>query len=255
MALTAGQKAQRVLSFLMGFRSQAAVAAMKPFGFKVEDVEEGWTLLRATGLVAVSQVSGDPIDNSFVLALDGWENRWFPVAKATLERRHPAVAAQLFMNLAQQEGAAATLSVSAFLTRYDEMSKGKGKYGDEGKAAAKVLAERGLTKEEIENARTLLTRVGAVDFSDAEIDEAASAAAFEKAQHEMWQWYLEWSQVARTAISSKKVLRLLGFGKSRTSPVVDDGSDDSEDDDVVMTPEPIVPEPVTPVAPGGSPFG
>ena len=235
MALTAGQKVERVLKFLIGFRYKPAVNAMKAHGFTMADVEEGWDLLRATGLVAFSKVTGEPVDNSLILELDAWENRWFPIAKATLDRRHPAVALTLFHNLQQQEGAAATLSVSAFLARYEQMKKGEGAYAAEGKAAIEILAERGLNKDVLDAARGLLSQIGNVDFSDDTDQAAETSAAFEKAQTELWKWYLEWSQVARSCIDNKATLRMLGFGKARSNarPEEEDDGDLGEDDTVI----------------------
>lgn len=257
MALTAGQKVERVLKFLIGFRYKPAVNAMKAHGFTMADVEEGWDLLRATGLVAFSKVTGEPVDNSLVLELDAWENRWFPIAKATLDRRHPAVSQQLFHNLQQQDGAAATLSVSAFLARFDEMSKGKGLYEAEGKAAAKILEARGLTKEVLDTARDLLTQIGTVDFSDESDQAAATAAAFAHAQGELWKWYLEWSQVARTCIDNKATLRMLGFGKARRNAAraeeetTEDEDLEEEEEDDGITPAPVKPvDPASPTGPG-----
>ncbi|RYZ60863.1 MAG: hypothetical protein EOP08_14235 [Proteobacteria bacterium] len=243
MALNAGQKAERVLKFLTGLRSKPAVRALAAYGFTEADADEGWELLRATGRVAFNKVTGDPIDNSLIVEIDGWENRWFPVVRATLDRRFPAVCAQLFLNLTQQVGAAATLSVGMFLERYDEMSAGKGSYGKDGEAAKKILVQRGLTAEEIERARTLLVQIGSIDLSEDDEETQEDPAAFDTAQTDLWKWYLEWSQVARIAITSKPILRTLGFGKPRRASASDESTDDL-DEDVSEPVQPVQPAPV-----------
>lgn len=243
MALNAGQKAERVLKLLISFRTDRIASAMSAYGFTNQDLEEGWMLLRSTGRVRLDRAGGSIIDTSLLTELDAWENRWFPLAKATLERRHPAVAAQIFKNLSQQEGAAVTVSVGTFLERYDAMVAGTGTYGAEGAAAKGVLAQRGLNDAEIEKARTMLTKLGTIETSKV---VAEDPEAFKKAEEALWGWYLEWSQVARTAITQKPLLRAMGFGPARRSK---SGGEEEGEEEEEPVPGPVVePKPVpTPV--------
>ena len=56
--LTVGQKAQRLLAFLMGLGNPANLRALQPYGFGPAEHEEGWTLLRraATNRLAAPRV-------------------------------------------------------------------------------------------------------------------------------------------------------------------------------------------------------
>ncbi len=42
-------------------------------------------------------------------------------------------------------------------------------------------------------------------------DVTGAVEAREAATAEMWSWYLEWSQIARTVIKNRRLLRSLGF--------------------------------------------
>ena len=72
------------------------------------------------------------------------------------------------------------------------------------------------------------------DISDARVVREA-------AEQELWTWYLEWSAIARVAISDRRLLRSLGFlrYKSQASGAEDeDESDDPEDPEDVVEPAP-----------------
>jgi hypothetical protein len=145
----------------MGVRNARVAAAMAGYGFSDADLQEGWTLLQSVSRVKLdgspSRASTDTLDK-----LDAWENRWFPVAIATLERRFPAVHAQVFRNLSQTSGPAVAVSVRTFIERYDAMVSGTGAYGAEGAAAKPVLEARGLTNAVLNEARALLETVGKI---------------------------------------------------------------------------------------------
>jgi len=190
-------------------------------------LQEGWKLLQGVSRVKLDASPANASSNT-IDKLDAWENRWFPIAMATLERRFPAVHAQVFKNLSQTSGPAVAVSVGTFIERFDEMAAGAGAYGAEGVAAATVLAARGLSAAVIAEARGLLDTVGkiAVEPNVASLDEDQEALA--KAEVALWAWYLEWSQIARIAVTQRSLLKQMGFiathTKSDDSDVVVDGS-------------------------------
>ena len=49
-------------------------------------------------------------------------------------------------------------------------------------------------------------------------------AELARAEEAMWGWYLEWGQVARTAIKQRDLLRQLGFLRDRGGAEEEDGS-------------------------------
>ncbi len=52
----------------------------------------------------------------------------------------------------------------------------------------------------------------------------AEEASFDKAERELWAWYLEWSAIARNAIKQRSLLKKLGF-------LQDDGHGPNENDE------------------------
>jgi len=229
--LTIGQKAERVITFLVALRNRRIAAHLAQHGFSQKDLNEGWSLLRditRTSLdVPLDQSDADP---DALRALDAWENKWFAIAAATLKRNAPQSHDWLFRNLSQTEGVAVIVSVGTFVDRLDLLDKpqSEGGLGASGEEAKKILAARGLTKTIIEEAKALLDKLQKVDgpLPDIEKDDAETAS-FDKAEDALWDWYLEWSAIARQAIQKRSYLKQLGF--LRTTPSGKDEEVQDED--------------------------
>lgn len=214
--LTAGQKTQRMLAFLMGLGNREIARALQRYGFDQAALDEGWTLLRQTATV---QLDAPPrqLTREDVERLDAWENLWFPIAGAVLQRHHREVHATVFHKLRQTYGNEVVLSVGTFVTRIDALA-GSG----HGEALA-TLARHGLTEEVLAEARDLLTGVmQPPPVERAEDDDPAVAAA---AQQAMWAYYLLWSAIARSTISDRRLLRKLGFLRKQRDGEEDAGED------------------------------
>jgi hypothetical protein len=232
--LTLGQKADRVLKLLLGLRNPRIAESLAAHGFSDADLAEGWALLQGVTRTRLdSAPTTNSVDPTSLQKLDEWENKWFPVASATLKRRAPEVHAWVFRNLSQTEGEAVVVSVGTFLERLEALTKKKseGGYGPGGKEAKKLLETRGLTKEAVGEAKALLERLGAIVTpsppSPGDKKAKAQEAKFAEAEAALWAYYLEWSEIIRTAIKDRKLLRQLGFlrptgGSSAT------GGDDEE---------------------------
>ncbi|MBN9167701.1 MAG: hypothetical protein BGO98_11155 [Myxococcales bacterium 68-20] len=239
MPMSFGDKAAHVMKFMMALRNPRIASAMAAFGFSDADLQEGWALMNTVGRVKLD-ASGVGNDMSTLEKLDGWENRWFPIVAATLERRFPAVHAQVFKNLSQTEGPAVAVSVRTFIERFDQMAAGAGAYGAEGAQAKAVLEARGLTQTVLNDARALLESIGKVATVDASALQDPKAR--EKAENDLWGWYLEWSQIARTAVTQRVLLRQMGFLPTRRSK-----ANDADDVDVDVDPTTgVITTPVTP---------
>ncbi|HRI66862.1 MAG TPA: hypothetical protein PK156_21595 [Polyangium sp.] len=229
--LTIGQKAERVLTLLLALRNPRIAAALARHGFKNKDLDEGWNLLRA---VTRTRLDVEPdetaMDPDALRTLDEWENQWFGIAAATLQRRAPNVHDWLFRNLSQTDGVEVLVSVGTFLERWDLLDKAEtdGGLGNEGKAAKKLLGERGLTKDTIGEAKVLMEKLRKIDGPLPDLEKiAAEEANFDKAEQELWGWYLEWSAIARKTIKQRSLLLKLGFLRSTSrgdEEVPDDGS-------------------------------
>jgi hypothetical protein len=237
--LTIGQKAERVLKFLLALRNPRIAAVLVQYHFTQEDLDEGWNLLRNVTRTSLDVLPEDaPIDPDALRSLDEWENKWFAIAQATLKRRAPKVHDWVFRNLVQTEGVAVIVSVGTFVERLEQMDKAEkdGGLGAAGKEAKKLLKARGITQETIGAAKALLKKLGQVDGPLPDLEKGATdEATFEEGEKALWGWYLEWSKIARTAIKQRSLLRQLGFlrvtagGKEEVEE--DDDDDDVDDDD------------------------
>jgi hypothetical protein len=116
--LTMGQKVDRVMRLLIGLRNRRIAATLVRHGFTNSDLQEGWSLLqRVTRTQLDAPPEAQAEDPVALRNLDDWENKWFPIAGATLKRRAPQVHAWLFRNLSQTEGPAVIVSVGTFVER------------------------------------------------------------------------------------------------------------------------------------------
>ena len=211
MKLSLGEKTFRVVRFLLGVRNARVAQALAGYGFKQTDMEEGWSLIYALGKGRLAVLPPGPRDMESLLKLDAWENQWFPISQAALERRFPAVAARFFLNLSQTEGPEVTISVRTFVDRFDELAAMPDKYGAEAPKAVELLRERGVTPAVVEEARKLLTTLTQVAEPSDPVDDEEQEEQLIQAEDAMWSWYLEWSKIARVAIKSRVLLRQLGF--------------------------------------------
>lgn len=222
--LTMTEKTERVLKFLVGISKSAhARTQLMASGFRPEDYEEGWTLVRATSKVSFDQVNAAPVDPVVIGDIDVWENMWFPIASATLNRHYPKVNEFVFNNLTQAEGPAVIVTVGTFVERIRRLENldDETKNLPDAALARQLLERRGLTATVMAQAEGLLAQARAfkAPVPDNKEQVAAQQAAAEQA---MWAWYLEWSEIARTHISQRRVLKLLGFLQSRRVEEEDD---------------------------------
>jgi hypothetical protein len=216
-------------------------SSMASHGFTTADQAEGWKLLQAVSDVKLGVTDTAPAQANILTKLDAWENRWFPIAYATLERRFPAVHAQVFNNISQTSGIELLVTVRTLLDRFEAMGAGEGAFGPEGQAAKTMLETRGITPSVISEAKSLLDE--AATFAPGAVKTPAEreqeAAVIAKAEADLWAWYLEWSQIARVAVTQRSLLKEMGFLSSRRS------ADEEEDVDPVTG----IVSPVNPVAP------
>lgn len=231
-----GQKAQRVLKLLLGLRNARVAEALAAHGFTNGDLTEGWSLLQKVTRTSLDEIPTMPAADASLLAqLDTWENRWFPITDAALKRHAPEVHAWMFRNLSQAEGEAVVITVGTFLERLAQLEKKKseGGFGPGGKEARKLLATRGITADVEAEAKELLAKLGVIGAGVADVKKVKSQKAdFEQAEQALWDWYMEWSAIARAAIPERVLLKSLGFLKaSRKGQVGEDEVDEALGDE------------------------
>lgn len=202
--LTLGQKAQRLLQFLMGLGNKRIVRALQPFGFDQAALDEGWALLRLTTASHLDAERPTQPTGEQITRLDAWENRWFPIASAVLKRHHPDVHAKVFLNLSQTQGNQVVVSVGTLVERIDALpATGQGE-------ALATLIRHGLTTEVLDVARGMLAQLRQSPPIE-EPPEGDEPVVDRAAEEAMWSYYLQWSVIARRAISDRRLLRQLGF--------------------------------------------
>jgi len=224
MKLTIGQKAMRVVKFLMGLRHPQVVKALAQHGFTQEQVQRGWALLGGLTEVSFDGLEREPGPNTLV-ELDRFENTWFPIARATLAHHYPEVGAALFRNLPQTQGREVAVTVAIFLDRLGRMQRGEGEFGVAGPAARRLLAERGLRGTALAEGAALIESLQTVrPIEPLRIDRERE----QQAEAALWAWYLEWSAIARVAIRDRRMLRALGFLNSKRHANAEEGDTDGE---------------------------
>ncbi|MEM9491885.1 MAG: hypothetical protein AAGC55_22255 [Myxococcota bacterium] len=210
--LRTGDKVDRVVKFLMGLRDRRVATVLAKHGFSQDELDNGWRLLRAVVGEKLDIPLAGTIDKGVLGQLDAWENRWFPIVRASLTHRFPSIGERVFMNLSQTAGNEVIVSVSTLIERVEALASGTG----EDQAARALLAQRGLDDAAIAAARDLLDTLGTVEAAEPGDSDAVVAQEMQ-AEEAMWGWYLEWSAIARATISDRRLLRLLGFGGRRRS--------------------------------------
>ena len=228
--LTVGQKAVRVVRFLLGLRHYQVAAILKRHGLSEEELARGWALLSRLTEGRMDRVE-PALDEAVVERLDAWENKWFPIASGVLGARMPAVGDHLFRNLAQTSGDEVVVSVGTFLARLERLAlpEGDGGMGAAGAEARELLVRRGIDEGTVREARRLLEEAATMQATPASmVDWGARDAVAEK---DLWGWYLEWSAVARATIDDRRLLRLLGYLRNAQGVVEDAPETDAESDD------------------------
>lgn len=214
---TLGDKASRALTLLMGLRNPRIAQKMERYGFDDAELARGWQLLQATGTVT-RRAAGRPGRAAGAFeALEAWQKEWFAVAEASLTVRFPKAGEELFKNLAPAAGPAVVVTVQKLLERVQRMGAGLEPFGPEGIDARALLTQRGLSAEVIENARALLDAASQIADEPVEAPMSKDPAAVARAEAALWAYYLEWSRIARVAITARSELRQLGFLRSARS--------------------------------------
>ncbi len=227
--LRIGQKAQRTGKLLFGLNNPRVAAKLEPFGYSGAVHQEGWGLLTIVSQHRLATDNELPKNPQILVELDEFENLWFPLAKAMLDRKYSGMSDALFGNLNRTAGQSVAISVTLFVRRLDAMDKGEEPFGEQGPEAREYLRSRGLTDEVVAAAQEHLDAVRDLRTEPAP-DSGPSAAEALEAEEAMWKWYLEWSTIARTVIKDGHLLRSLGFKKRKGR--------NSSSDDIVETDDP-----------------
>ena len=207
-------KMRRVLEFLIGVRDDRVLAALGAHGFTEPVRVQGWELLLALGM---TQATPPPttMANPALSALDEWRGHWLRVVRASLTRDYPQVLATMFAGVDKPKQSSLSV-VALFVQHIEKLERAKDAAS---RGAIAKLHKRGLTSERIQEAKRLVDNAlhpARVDVPDPE----PRRIAIRKAETELWDYYLEWGQIARAVIKDERLLALLGY----RSGITDDES-------------------------------
>lgn len=225
----------RVLRFLCALRDPSVAARLAQRGFDEAEAERGWQLLdAASGRDMAMRFPAELPDMSMGELLDRigeWYRVAFDIADATLRAEFPALHGQVFEGLNKARGAKGVLHAKLLLLRLDEL---EGAGDPQATEALALLAKRGLDAEQIAVGEELVLgeqRAGSAQPPAGYDDAEAQRQAQEEA---VWDWYLAWSQIARTVVASKRLRIRMGISQMGRSSGVPTDSDPEGD------PEPVV---------------
>lgn len=225
--LTFNQKSHRVVTFLLGMRNPRVFGALARYGFNQEALDEGWRLLNECGKVrGLRPDTVEAVEPKIVAKIDAWENEYFPVAEATLRRNFPDVHKRVFLNLSQTSGPPVVVGVKLFVDRVLDLEKATDKQSKDARA---LLKDRGIDKAAIDEAKALLIEAGTPLDAPAPVLEDF-ALELETAQQAMWDWYLEWAQIARVAVQDgRHLIQLFGSRRVAEAPEADETEPEAAD--------------------------
>jgi len=211
--LKVSHKTYRSFEFIVGLRHPGVVTALVPYGYSPEVAAEGVELLKRVTLLSHDSFDLPDTSTNLWKRLDHFESLWFRVSRSSLARRFPVIAAHFFANLAQADGKRTTFGLITFLDRLRALAAGEAPFGAEGPQARALLRERGLTDEVEQEGQALIDQLttAAININSDHRTELEAAEAV------LWNWYTDWSGIARAVIKSKGQLRALGFRKARPS--------------------------------------
>ncbi len=207
----AGNKAYRAVDLLTGLYDPDIERILAPHGMTDEERERGWGLLKAYAAVRKAAPAANVRYTETLRLLDAWENRWFVVCDAALAHSYPEVHAWLFNKLSRQSGTGVVLSTSVLIDRVGELERGVAELGEQAQAAAARLRERGVTSDVLSEGNALLEELQA--FGPEQPQQTRSPEKETQAEQALWNWYLEWSGIARAVLQDKRLLNHIGFGK------------------------------------------
>jgi len=220
--LSSLQKAERVLRFVLSLRNPKISGVLVAHGFGPKDLDEVWTLLRATAPVSFAplppSVTGPAEAEQQVRA---WQRRWTPVITASLRRHAPNTAAAWRDRPKIARSSLPVAWAMSFLLFYDALgSTPPDSIAKEVHTALHVLSSRGLTPQVVDELRTLTKTLQSLPVGNLS-SEPEGTPDIEEAIGKLWAWYLEWGQVLRTQAGDGRILRQAGFlsGDRRSKPV------------------------------------
>ncbi|MBU1535879.1 hypothetical protein KKF84_11210, partial [Myxococcota bacterium] len=152
---------------------------------------------------------------------------------ATLQYNYPTLHTEVFANISKTKGHTVILSVELFLERLDAL---KTATSPEAREAIALLAQRGLTDEIMNEARTLLNKIQTANMPTESPESVDYARELDEAEAAMWRWFQQWATIARTLDFSKRQRIRMGLSKFKRTTSTKAGQ---EETGPTQTPSPV----------------
>lgn len=224
----------RALAFLRPIpQDQELRRLLGRYGYGAKAHAEGWRLLHAASnfdAPTLPESNADEAARAAASALDDADEKVFRVASASLARRFPEQHAYLLHDIGPSRGGGAVLAIEILLDRLDAMPTAPERSAtrEADSAAIALLAERGLHANERARLRALVEAAKLVaPVPEAPVDAAKAEADYLARLVALRDWYVEWSEIAKAAITRRDRLIRLGLATPRAR---EDGKDDTEED-------------------------
>lgn len=211
--LSASQKAERVLRFVLALRNPQVARVMTQHGFDPDAEDEVWTLFRSLAPVPFDVPPPLPpsAGQEALRDLNAWRKRWQPVVRAVLSRHYPEVYSVVQARSTQPRLTfPSPLWAEVIVKLIDEASE-RGSFDGKGPKIVALLRKHGLTPREIDAARGWLRKLRQLPKRRARAEP--QTPDLEETIVPLWDWYLQWSQLARSQIHDGRLLRQLGFSR------------------------------------------
>jgi len=220
--LSSLQKVERVLRFVLSLRNPKISGILVAHGFGPKDLDEVWSLLRATAPVSFTPLPPENTNSAEAeQQVRAWQRRWAPVITATLQRHAPTTATVWRTHTQFARPSMPLTWALAFLSFYDALSSTPPpSIAKEARTAIQVLSSRGLTPQVVGELRAPTKTLQSLPVGNlAGLPEGTPD--IEEAIGKLWAWYLEWGHVLRTQAGDGRILRQAGFlsGDRRSKPV------------------------------------
>jgi hypothetical protein len=237
-----------------------------PCGYSEVEQSHGWTLLLAAMRNAPRvNPSDDRKARAALKELDTWDASAFRRIHSALRRLHREQDEFVFDNLEREPGNKAFVSVGRLLERLEELESSPDRVATRqaDHAALATLATRGFDPA----TRARLAELVAIAQSfQSPPREPVAATESEKALEELNAWYEDWAETARSAITRRDLLIVMGLSKRRRRQSADDAEPASAVAVVAapststttvalppVTSSPVLPPAALPVLNGGAP--
>lgn len=213
-------KVKKSLRFFNGVRYPEVFSILEAYGFTREVLIDGANKIQKAASLRKRDVVFEDKAPGLTARAEEVQSLWFPVTRATLNASFPDIAQAFFDGMVQRKGQEAPLGVTTFVTRVRELESPNSPWGPDSAAARQLLTERGLTPAVIDEAQALLDEWR--DVPESPVLTPAETDEIEQAIKAAWDWYVEWSTIARTVLKSKRHLHSLGLSTRRSKEVEDE---------------------------------